>query len=63
VIQQSIEELVRNHKRDEFNPYLMPNDGIACYDSNVTNIRDVARSLSDIFNPISLLARISEGDD
>jgi len=63
VIQQSIEELVRNHDRDEYNPYLMPNDGIACYDSNVTNIRDVARTLSDIFNPLSLLTKISDGND
>ncbi len=60
VIQRSIEELVRNHNRDEFNPYLMPNDGIACYDSNVTSIRDVARSFSDLFNPLLLLSRLGE---
>ncbi|TQV73783.1 polysaccharide export protein [Aliikangiella marina] len=62
VIQRSIEELVRNHNRDDFNPYLMPNDGIACYDSNVTNVRDVARSLSDIFNPLSILSNIGKED-
>ncbi len=60
VTQRSIEELVRNHNRDEFNPYLMPNDGIACYDSNVTNIRDVARTFSDLFNPFSLLINLSK---
>lgn len=62
VIQRSIEALVRNHNRDEFNPYLMPNDGIACYDSNVTSIRAVARSFSDIFNPLLLLSNLGEVD-
>lgn len=61
VIQRSIEELVRNYNRDEFNPYLMPNDGLACYDSNVTNARDVARSLSEIFNPLLMLSNFGEG--
>ena len=60
VIQRSIEDLVRNHNRDDFNPYLMPNDGIACYDSNMTNFRDVARSFSDLFNPLSILSNFGE---
>jgi polysaccharide export outer membrane protein len=60
VIQRSIEELVRNHNRDEFNPYLMPNDGIACYDSNVTNMRAVARTIRDLFDPVSLLLNMGE---
>lgn len=60
VIQRSIEELVRNHNRDEFNPYLMPNDGIACYDSNVTNMRAVARTVRDLFDPVSLLLSIGD---
>lgn len=62
VIQRSIEDLVRNHNRDEFNPYLMPNDGIACYDSNVTSIRAVARSFSDLFNPLFLLSKLGDDD-
>ncbi|MBV1908267.1 MAG: polysaccharide export protein [Kangiellaceae bacterium] len=62
VVQRSIEDLVRNHNRDEFNPYLMPNDGIACYDSNVTNIRAVARTFSELFNPFLLLSSIGQGD-
>lgn len=62
VIQRSIEDLVRNHNRDEYNPHLMPNDGIACYDSNLTNARDVAKSLSDFVNPIALLTKLGEGN-
>lgn len=62
VIQRSIEDLVRNHNRDDFNPFLMPNDGIACYDSNVTNFRDVARSISDLVNPLSILSNFGKGE-
>ncbi len=55
VMKHSVEQLVRHHDRSELNPYLMPNDGIACYDSGVTNIRDIARTFSDILNPIMVL--------
>ncbi|MCU7905407.1 MAG: polysaccharide export protein [Candidatus Thiodiazotropha sp. (ex Epidulcina cf. delphinae)] len=55
VVHRSVEQLVHRHDRDELNPYLMPNDGIACYDSGVTNARDLAKTLSDIFNPLIML--------
>lgn len=48
VIQRSIEDLMSRADRDNFNPYLLPGDAIACYDSTVTNITDVARSLTAI---------------
>lgn len=55
VIERSVEELVRQSHRDQINPYLMPNDAVACYDSAVTNLRDVGRTLMDIITPFSLL--------
>jgi len=54
VMERSVEELIRNPNRGELNPYLMPNDSIACYDSDVTNFRDVARTVFEIFSPLSL---------
>lgn len=36
------------------NPYLMPNDGIACFDSDATNIREVAKYLGDILDPVAI---------
>lgn len=54
VMERSVEELIRNPNRGELNPYLMPNDAIACYDSDVTNFRDVARTVFEIFSPLSL---------
>ncbi|GAA6152900.1 polysaccharide biosynthesis/export family protein [Pseudoteredinibacter isoporae] len=55
VIERSIEELLRHPDRDILNPYLMPNDAIACYDSDISNARSLARSLLDILSPIKLL--------
>jgi hypothetical protein len=55
VIERSIEQVIRQAHRDDINPYLMPNDAIACYDSDVTNLRDIARTLIDIISPLKLL--------
>jgi len=55
VVERSIEDLLRHRDRDAFNPYLMPNDALACYDSGVTTLRDIARSLSDVLSPFSAL--------
>ncbi len=41
VVQRSIEDLVRSADRDRMNPLLLPEDAIACYDSSVTEFRDV----------------------
>ncbi len=48
VIERRIEWLVRRRDRDAYNPVIMPNDAIACYDSAVTNAREVLRTLSDV---------------
>ena len=51
VVQRSIEDLVRSPDRDMINPYLMPDDAIACYDSTVTEVKDVMTTLQTILNP------------
>ncbi len=51
VIQRSVEELVRSAGRDAINPYLMPDDSIACYDSAVSEFRDVMGVLQSIAVP------------
>jgi protein involved in polysaccharide export with SLBB domain len=52
VIARSIEDLVRRSDRDDFNPVLLPNDAIACYDSHVTNARDVIAMVSETVSPV-----------
>ncbi len=51
VIQRSIEELVLSPDRDTINPYLMPDDAIACYDSAITDTREVASTLQTLLQP------------
>jgi len=51
VVARSIEDLVRRADRDDFNPVLLPNDAIACYDSHVTNARDIVAMVSEAVAP------------
>lgn len=57
VVERSVEQLMRMSYRDHINPYVMPNDAIACYDSDITNLRDIAKTLLDIVAPFSLLSK------
>lgn len=52
VVARSVEDLVRRADRDDFNPVLLPNDAIACYDSHVTNVRDVIAMVSETAAPV-----------
>lgn len=58
VIERSIQQLISDPDRDDINPHLLPNDGLACYDSDVSNLRDVARSFADILAPFASLRSI-----
>ncbi len=51
VIQRSIEDMVLSPDRDTVNPYLMPDDAIACYDSAVTDVREVASTIQSLLLP------------
>ena len=53
VIQRSVEELVRSADRDVINPYLMPDDAIACYDSAITEAREAASVLNTLMAPVT----------
>ncbi len=54
-IERAIEDLLRDPHRPDINPALQPGDGIACYDSGVTNLRDVARTIADLLIPVRVL--------
>lgn len=54
VIERPIEDLLRRPEDTQLNPLMMPNDGIACYDSGVSNVRDIARTLADIVLPFRI---------
>ncbi|MGF1604223.1 MAG: polysaccharide biosynthesis/export family protein [Thermosynechococcaceae cyanobacterium] len=54
-LERPVEDLIRNSSTEAENPLLMPRDAVACYDSRVTNTRDVFRSIADIFGPAKVL--------
>jgi protein involved in polysaccharide export with SLBB domain len=43
VIERDIEDLLRRADRDDYDPFLLPGDSIACYDSTITNVGEVGR--------------------
>lgn len=48
VIERDIEDLLRRGNRDDFDPYILPGDAIACYDSTITSVAEVGRVLGVI---------------
>ena len=53
-MERGVEDLIRDSHNNDDNPLLMPRDGVACYDSRVTNIRDIFQTIGDIINPFNL---------
>jgi len=43
VIERQIEDLLRRPDRDDLDPFILPGDSIACYDSAFTNLAEVAK--------------------
>ncbi|MEM9276441.1 MAG: polysaccharide biosynthesis/export family protein [Cyanobacteria bacterium P01_F01_bin.143] len=54
-LNRPVEDLIRNSQDEAENPLLMPRDGIACYDSRITNARDILKTFGEIFLPLRIL--------
>jgi polysaccharide biosynthesis/export protein len=54
VIARKVEALVRDAGRDEVDPYLMPGDAIACYDSTAMSIVDALGVAGNLLGPAVL---------
>jgi len=48
VIERDVEKLVRDANRDTADPYLMPGDALACYDSRWMNASDAVSFISGV---------------
>ena len=48
MIERDIENLLRRADRDDFDPYLLPGDALACYDSAITNVTEISRVIGVI---------------
>jgi hypothetical protein len=60
VISRSVEKLVREANRDAVDPFLMPGDAIACYDSAAMNLRDVVSVIGETITPAVLLKNMGQ---
>ena len=58
VIDQPVETLLRNSTDNTNNPFLMPRDGIVCYDSKNENTSGILRFITDILNPFNIIRGI-----
>ena len=44
-IERDIEDMLRRADRDDYDPYVLPGDAMACYDSAITNAAEIGRVL------------------
>jgi len=58
VTERSVQRMLREPNRLDINPYLMPGDAIACFDADVSNIREIAKVFNDLFSPLVALSVI-----
>ena len=52
ILEKDIEDLIRNSQNNQENPLLMPSDAVACYDSSISNVRDIFRTIADFLSPL-----------
>ena len=58
VTERSIEQLLKRSDNDTENPFVMPQDGVVCYDSTVTNLASIFRLITDIASPFFVINRL-----
>ncbi|AFY65465.1 polysaccharide biosynthesis/export family protein [Geitlerinema sp. PCC 7407] len=57
-MERPVESLIKDSGSSEANPFLLPEDSVVCYDSNVQNLAGVFNFLNTVLNPISVIKRI-----
>ncbi|MBL7251085.1 polysaccharide biosynthesis/export family protein [Alloalcanivorax sp. C16-2] len=55
IVERSVDTLLARARKPEVNPVILPGDSLTCYDSGVTNLRELARTLTDMVLPVHLL--------
>ncbi len=58
VTERSVNRLLSEPNRIDVNPFLMPGDSVACFDADVSNIREIARTVTDLLAPMVSLSVI-----
>lgn len=55
IFERGVEQVLRNSTDNTNNPYLMADDGVACYDSGMTNFQAVLGIITQFINPSALV--------
>jgi polysaccharide export outer membrane protein len=63
VVDRPVEKLLKRSTSDQDNPLLMPQDGVVCYDSRVTGISSILRTIGSIFSPFVLIPGLFRHDE
>jgi polysaccharide export outer membrane protein len=63
VSDRKVESLLRSSASSGDNPFLMPQDGVVCYDSKVSTASGVLRFVSDVFAPFFLIQRLFQNNN
>lgn len=61
VVERKVEDLVRSADRDAWDPFLMPGDAIACYDSRAMNFRDAVTMVGDAIGAATPALLLGDG--
>lgn len=51
----SVTEVFEQIENIETNPYLMPHDSIACFDSKIVNVKETVKMIGDILGPLAMM--------
>ncbi|WP_110686017.1 polysaccharide biosynthesis/export family protein [Salinicola aestuarinus] len=60
VMARDVEAMLESADRDRVNPYLMPGDALACYDSRWMNVRDAISMAGDALGPAATVILIND---
>ncbi|WP_251977702.1 polysaccharide biosynthesis/export family protein [Salinicola avicenniae] len=60
VIDRDVEDMLERPDRDRINPYLMPRDALACYDSRWMNVRDAVSMVGEALGPAATVILIHD---
>lgn len=55
IVERSVNTLLVGARKADVNPVVLPGDSLTCYDSGVTNLREIGRTLTDLILPVHLL--------
>jgi len=58
ITERPIQKILNEANTLDNNPFMMPGDALACYDSDVSNVREVAKVFNDLLSPLVALSVI-----